>query len=92
MNDTTTTHEYSTIMAAERAATELENSRIELRKVFPPAPSLIDLASCVWLHMRTSELAVLAGRDPYDITESDFEQALQEALCECFRGRQRAVY
>lgn len=40
------------------------------------------------LHRRTCELAVLAGRQPLEVTMADYEQAKQEVASEVPTGRQ----
>lgn len=43
------------------------------------------------LHQRTRELAVLAGRQPLQVTKADYEQAKQEVTGETSSDRQNLI-
>lgn len=89
MSNTHSTPTHCTLIVAEKAVGDLKESTAELRPVERPASAINDISFYVWLHLRTRELAMIAGRSPDDVTERDFEHAFGEAICGSLRERQR---
>lgn len=58
------------------------------------APSLkvsVTMMTRAMVHLRTRELTVIAGRDPQQVRQADYEQAMREVTGETDGDRQQAV-
>lgn len=96
INSKTTTRRKKT---ATETAVKAQESPILNQKLLAAKP--ISYSALIWtstkpsprerLHLRTRELAFLAGHAPVDITQANYEQAKREVTGESSLSRQNAA-
>ncbi len=96
MIKSTTISVYSAHPTAEEAVKELEKSGFDMKElsaqpILHPASPCTGKSARELLHLRTGELAVLAGRCSLDITQRDYDQAKREMTGASIPGRRNAL-